>query len=393
MAGEPVDTRIESLLPLIDPGDVIVDGGNSNHLDTTRRTHELAERGVLFVGMGISGGEEGARNGPSIMPGGNPSAWPLIRDLFQDIAASADGEPCCDWVGPDGAGHFVKTVHNGIEYGDMQLIAEAYDVMRRGLGMAADEMRPVFARWNEGKLESYLIEITADILAKTDGGGSPLVDKILDVAGHKGTGRWTVEASIDEGIPISLIAEAVYARMVSGLKDERVAASSVLSGPDPLITHDRDQVLVDLHDALYASKIVSYAQGFMLMQAVGAAHGWDLDLGLVAGLWRAGCIIRSHFISDITHAYREQPELANLLLAPFFDREIGATQGGWRRTVAHAAAAGIPIPAYGAALSFFDGYRSGRLPANLIQAQRDYFGAHTYERVDQPRGSFFHTEW
>jgi 6-phosphogluconate dehydrogenase len=392
-AGTPVDAQIEAIRPLLETGDIIIDGGNSNYRDTMRRTRELQRVGIRFVGMGISGGEEGARFGPSIMPGGNADAWPEIEDLFRDIAATADGEPMCEWVGPDGAGHYVKMVHNGIEYGDMEVIAEAYDLMGRGLGMTAPEMQPVFAEWNTGTLDSYLIEITTSILGTRDTDGEPLVDKILDVAGQKGTGRWTVVSSMDEAMPVSLIAEAVYSRMVSALDAERTAASAALDGPSSAIPHDREQVVLDLHDALYASKIVSYAQGFMLLRAASNENDWDLDLGTIASLWRAGCIIRSRFLADITAAYRDDPNLVNLLLAPYFSSEIGTAQAGWRRTVARAAEAGIPTPAYGAALSFYDAYRSARLPANLIQAQRDFFGAHTYERVDRERGEFFHTEW
>jgi 6-phosphogluconate dehydrogenase len=392
-AGAPVDAQIEALLPLLETGDIIIDGGNSNYRDTIRRTRDLQDVGIRFVGMGISGGEDGARFGPSIMPGGNAAAWPEIKDLFQDIAAMAEGEPMCEWVGPDGAGHYVKMVHNGIEYGDMEVIAEAYDIMRRGLGMSAPDMQPVFAEWNTGALDSYLIEITTSILGTRDEDGDPLVDKILDVAGQKGTGRWTVVSSMDEAMPVSLIAEAVYARMVSALHAERAAASTVLDGPPTLIPHDREQVILDLHDALYAAKIVSYSQGFMLLRAASKENDWDLDIGTIASLWRAGCIIRSRFLAEITAAYRKDPDLVNLLLAPYFSNEIRNAQAGWRRTVARAAEAGLPTPAYGAALSFYDAYRSARLPANLIQAQRDLFGAHTYERVDRERGEFFHTEW
>ena len=392
-AGAPVDAQIEALLPLLETGDIIIDGGNSNYRDTIRRTRDLQDVGIRFVGMGISGGEDGARFGPSIMPGGNAAAWPEIKDLFQDIAATAEGEPMCEWVGPDGAGHYIKMVHNGIEYGDMEVIAEAYDIMRRGLGMSAPDMQPVFAEWNTGALDSYLIEITTSILGTRDEDGDPLVDKILDVAGQKGTGRWTVVSSMDEAMPVSLIAEAVYARMVSALHAERAAACTVLDGPPPLIPHDREQVILDLHDALYAAKIVSYAQGFMLLRAASKENDWDLDIGTIASLWRAGCIIRSRFLAEITAAYREDPDLVNLLLAPYFSNEIRNAQAGWRRTVARTAEAGLPTPAYGAALSFYDAYRSARLPANLIQAQRDLFGAHTYERVDRERGEFFHTEW
>ncbi len=393
-AGAPVDAQIEALEPLLEPGDIIIDGGNSLYTDTIRRTRDLEAEGLRFVGMGISGGEEGARHGPSIMPGGSTAAWPHIERLFNDIAAKADdGTPCCEWLGPDGAGHYVKMVHNGIEYGDMQVIAEAYDVMRRGLSMTADEMQPIFADWGRGTLDSYLIDITADILATRDAHGTPLVDHILDVAGQKGTGRWTVIASMEQAQPVSLIAEAVYARILSALKDQRTIAASVLDGPDATILHDREQVLLDLHDALYGAKIMSYAQGFMLLGAASQEHGWDLDLGTVASLWRAGCIIRSRFISDIMAAYRNEPNLENLLLDRFFADAVATAGPGWRRTVAHAAVAGLPVPAYASALAFYDGYRSERLPANLIQAQRDYFGAHTYERVDRPRGEFFHTDW
>ena len=392
-AGAAVDAVIDELAPLLDEGDVIIDGGNSQYTDTIRRTAGLEARGLLFVGAGVSGGEEGARHGPSIMPGGSPAAWPLVRDVFQAIAARADGEPCCDWVGPDGAGHYVKMVHNGIEYGDMQLIAEAYDLMHRGLGMGHDEMAATFARWNEGKLDSYLVEITADILAARDDDGGPLLERILDAAGQKGTGKWTVVSSLDLGMPVSLVAEAVYARIVSALHAERQRAAAVLTGPDPGIAGDREGVLADLHDALYASKIVSYAQGFMLFGAAGEEHGWDLDYGSIAAMWRGGCIIRSAFLRDITAAYRRDPGLANLAVDPHFRAEVERAQPGWRRTVARAVEAGIPVPAYATALGFFDSYRSRRLPANLIQAQRDYFGAHTYERVDRERGAFFHTNW
>jgi 6-phosphogluconate dehydrogenase len=392
-AGGAVDATLDDLIPLLDAGDIVIDGGNSNYQDTIRRTRRLEEAGLRFVGAGISGGEEGARHGPSIMPGGSAEAWPEVGPILQAIAAEVDGVPCCDWVGPDGAGHFVKMVHNGIEYGDMQVIAEAYDVMVRGLGMSHDEMQRVFAAWNQGTLDSYLIEITADIMGQRDEDGSPLLERILDAAGQKGTGKWTVIASLDAGEPVSLVAEAVYARVVSALRDRRLAAAEVLSGPDPAFTADRDQALADLHDALYASKIVSYAQGFMLLRSAGLEHGWNLDLGRVASLWRGGCIIRSRFLADITGAYAADPDLTDLLLSPFFAAELNAAQGGWRRTVARAVEAGIAVPAYASALAFFDGYRTGRGPAALIQAQRDYFGAHTYERTDRPRGEFFHTDW
>ncbi len=392
-AGTAVDAVLDELVPLLEPGDIVLDGGNSYYRDTIRRTRRFEDAGLRFVGAGISGGEEGARHGPSIMPGGTAEAWPEVRDVLQAVAAHVDGVPCCDWVGPDGAGHFVKMVHNGIEYGDMQVIAEAYDVMHRGLGMSHEEMHDTFAGWDTGKLDSYLIEITADIMAQLDGDGAPLLERILDAAGQKGTGKWTVIASMDAGEPVSLVAEAVYARVVSALRDRRLAAAKVLAGPDPAFAADRDQAVSDLHDALYASKIVSYAQGFMLLGSAGAEHGWDLDLGRVASLWRGGCIIRSRFLADITSAYAAQPDLPDLLLSPFFAGELNAAQQGWRRTVSRAVVAGIAVPAYSSALAFYDGYRTGRGPAALIQAQRDYFGAHTYERTDRPRGEFFHTDW
>ncbi len=392
-AGPAVDAVIDSLAPLLDGGDVIIDGGNSLHTDTARRMEALEGQGLQFVGAGVSGGEVGARYGPSIMPGGSPDAWPVVRDLLQSIAAEADGEPCCEWVGPGGAGHYVKMVHNGIEYGDMQVIAEAYHIMEAGLGMGAEEMQATFRGWDEGRLDSYLIEITAAILGERDDGGDLILDKILDAAGQKGTGKWTVISSMDLGQPITLVASAVYARIISSFKERRVAASEVLEGPARRIEGDRAEVLADLHDALYASKIVSYAQGFMLFEAASAEHEWGLDLGEIAAMWRAGCIIRSAFLGEITRAFRLDPDLDNLLLSPYFRDEITAAAPGWRRTVQRAVGAGIPVPAYSAALGFYDAYRSARLPANLIQAQRDYFGAHTYERVDEPRGEFFHTDW
>jgi 6-phosphogluconate dehydrogenase len=392
-AGAAVDAVIEGLLPHLDPGDVIIDGGNSFFEDTTRRTAALEERGLLFIGTGISGGEEGARNGPSIMPGGSAAAWPLVSEILQSIAAKvADGTPCCDWVGPDGAGHYVKMIHNGIEYGDIQLLAEAYDIMRNGLGMTYDEMAETFASWNAGRLESYLVEITAEVMRFRQD-GEPLLEMILDAAGQKGTGRWTVESGLEFGMPISLIAEAVFARAASALKEERVEASSNLSGPNPQIDADRSEVLTDLEAALYASKIVSYAQGFMLMRAASHEHRWNLDFGSISLLWREGCIIRAAFLERIRDAYATQPDLSNLLLDQGFGNAVEAAQAGWRRTVARAVTAGIPVPAYSSALSFFDSYRTARLPANLIQALRDYFGAHTYERTDTPRGEWFHTDW
>jgi 6-phosphogluconate dehydrogenase len=402
-AGDPVDATIEALTPLLEPGDVIIDGGNSRFTDTIRRSREAAERGLLFVGTGVSGGEEGARNGPSIMPGGTPEAWPLVRDVFRSIAAEVDGDPCCDWVGSDGAGHYVKMVHNGIEYADMQLIAEAYHLMRTGLRMPPDEVAAVFAAWDRGKLDSYLIEITAQIVAYRDEDGEPLLDRILDAAGQKGTGKWTVMSSMDLGMPVSLVAEAVYARTLSALKDDRVEASEILNGPGidlpgpvealPRLRGAGDDMVGAIHDALYAAKIVAYSQGFMLLGAAADEHGWDLDFASIAGMWRGGCIIRSRFLGDIAEAFAADPPPPNLLLAPYFETEVENAQAGLRRTVAAAVEAGIPVPAYSAALAFYDGYRSAVLPANLIQAQRDYFGAHTYERVDAPRGTFFHTDW
>ena len=393
-AGPPVDEVIEGLLPHLDSGDVIIDGGNSFYEDSIRRTASLEEEGFLFIGTGISGGEEGARHGPSIMPGGSPAAWPLVKEILQNIAAKvADGAPCCDWVGPGGAGHYVKMVHNGIEYGDIQLLAEAYDIMRTGLGMTYDEMADVFAEWNAGRLESYLVEITADVIGYRDEDGGPLLDKILDAAGQKGTGRWTVESSLELGIPATLLAEAVFARAASSLKDERVEAAKSLSGPDPLIEGDRAEILADLEQALYASKIVSYAQGFMLMRVASQEHDWNIDFGSVALMWREGCIIRAAFLEPIRDAFDAQPDLSNLLLDEGFGDAVEAAQTGWRRTVARAVTAGIPVPAYSSALTFFDSYRTDRLPANLIQALRDYFGAHTYERVDRSRGEWFHTDW
>jgi 6-phosphogluconate dehydrogenase len=392
-AGEPVDAQIEALLPLLDKGDVIIDGGNSLFSDTQRRYAECEGTGILYVGAGISGGEEGARHGPSIMPGGDPDAWPIIAPLLTSIAAKVGDEPMAAWIGPGGAGHFVKMVHNGIEYGDMQVIAEAYDIMRRGIGLTAGQMHEHFAAWNKGELDSYLVEITAEILSHTQDDGTPTVDVILDAAGQKGTGKWTVISSMEEGMPVTLVGESVYARMVSALIDERSVAASVFDTPVNQTPFADGDVLTDLHDALYASKIVSYAQGFMLIHAASAAYGWDLDAGTIAGLWRAGCIIRSRFLANITDAYRAQPGLANVLLDEFFSSQIKAALPGWRRTVARAGLSGIPAPAYASALAFFDAYRSRRLPANLIQAQRDYFGAHTYERVDKPLGEWFHTDW
>jgi len=393
-AGRAVDEFIEQLLPHLDQGDLIIDGGNSHFADSIRRTEWLRDQGLLFIGTGISGGEEGARRGPSIMPGGAPDAWPLVKDLFQTIAAkTADGSPCCDWVGENGAGHYVKMVHNGIEYGDMQLIAEAYQLMRDGLGLSHAAMHRTFAAWNRGELESYLIEITRDIMAVADADGRPLVEKILDAAGQKGTGKWTGVNSLDLGIPVTLITEAVYARALSALKDERVDAARLLKGPKGKFTPDAKPSVENIRKALLASKIVSYAQGFMLMRAAAQEYRWQLDLGSIALLWRSGCIIRSAFLERIKEAYDRNPSLANLLLDDYFKGILRTCQTSWRRVVAAAVRGGIPVPAFSASLAFYDGYRSERLPANLIQAQRDYFGAHTYERVDQPRGIFFHTQW
>jgi 6-phosphogluconate dehydrogenase len=388
-AGPPVDAVIDQLKPHLEKGDVIIDGGNSLYADTIRRARQLEAVGLRFVGAGVSGGEDGARHGPSIMPGGTKAAWPLVRDILQSIAAKVeDGTPCCDWVGPDGAGHYVKMVHNGIEYGDMQVIAEAYALMK-AMGMSHDAMAGAFRMWGEGVLDSFLIDITADILATKDTDGEPLVEKILDTAGQKGTGKWTVISSMDLGQPVTLVAEAVYARIVSALKGARIEAAAVLSGPSepPRIELD------DIRDALYASKIVSYTQGFLLLRAASEEHGWDLDLGRIASLWREGCIIRAAFLDDITAAFERSGELSSLLLDDFFAQAVGHAQAGWRRVVAAAVSTGIPVPAYSSALAFFDGFRAETTSANLIQAQRDYFGAHTYERVDRPRGEFFHTNW
>lgn len=393
-AGKPVDELIEQLIPLLDKGDVLIDGGNSHFPDSTRRTQYLESKGFLFVGSGVSGGEEGALKGPSLMPGGSKVAWPLIKPVFQAIAAKTDtGEPCCDWMGDRGAGHFVKMVHNGIEYGDMQLICEVYQIMRDLLGMSAEEMHRVFKEWNEGELSSYLIEITRDILAYKDTDGKPLIDKILDSAGQKGTGKWTGITALDMGIPLTLIGEAVFARCLSAIKDERILSSNVLGGPVPKFIGDKKQFIADMHDALYASKIVSYAQGYALMRAAANEYNWDLNYGGIALVWRGGCIIRSVFLGKIKEAFETNPSLHNLLLDPFFKDKIEKSQVGWRRLVASAITNGIPIPALSSALTYFDGYRCENLPANLLQAQRDYFGAHTYERIDKPRGEYFHTNW
>lgn len=393
-AGQAVDDTIAQLIPLLEPGDIIIDGGNSHYPDSVRRTRELAAKGLHFLGTGVSGGEEGARFGPSIMPGGSPEAWPPVRPIFQAIAAKvADGSPCCDWVGREGAGHFVKMVHNGIEYGDMQLIGEIYDLLQHGLGLSAGRMSAIFAEWNQGPLNSYLIEITADILAYNDSDGSPLVDKILDTAGQKGTGKWTAIAALDSGIPLTLIGEAVFARSLSALKGERLVAAEVLGSPISAYAGDQTAFINDLAQALYAAKIISYTQGYMLMRAASEEFGWNLAYGNIALMWRGGCIIRAAFLDDIKAAFDQNPNLTNLLLAPFFGEQIKNCEAAWRRVVGAAVELGIPTPALSSALAFYDGYRRGRLPANLLQAQRDYFGAHTYERVDQPRGQFFHTNW
>lgn len=393
-AGKPVDEFIEHLIPHLEKGDIVIDGGNSHYPDTIRRTRYLESKGLQYIGTGVSGGEEGALKGPSIMPGGSPGAWPHVKPIFQAIAAKVeDGTPCCDWVGSDGAGHFVKMVHNGIEYGDMQLITEAYQIMKELLGMSAEEMHEVFKKWNTGDLNSYLIEITRDILAFKDTDGKSLVDKILDTAGQKGTGKWTSETSLDLGIPLTLISEAVYGRCLSAMKEERVEASKVLKGPKPSFSGDKRAFLDDLEKALYASKIVSYAQGFTLLRAAAAEYKWNLNYGATALLWRGGCIIRSIFLGKIKDAFDKNPNLSNLLLDPFFNDKIEQSQDGWRRVVSTAVMNGIWVPAFSTALNYFDGYRNSRLPANLLQAQRDYFGAHQYERVDKPRGEFFHTNW
>jgi 6-phosphogluconate dehydrogenase len=393
-AGKAVDDTIAQLEPLLEPGDIVIDGGNSFFEDTVRRTKALEAKGLLFVGAGVSGGEEGALTGPSIMPGGSAAAWEHVKPIFQSIAAKVkDGSPCCDWLGPDGAGHFVKMVHNGIEYGDMQMIAEAYGLLR-GAGLTNLEISQVFHDWNQGELESYLVEITAEILTKKDDQtGADLVDVILDTAGQKGTGKWTSTTALEVGSPSSTIAEAVFARCLSALKDERVHAAGVLEGPEPIFTGDRVAFIEDVRQALYASKICSYAQGFQLMKFVATERGWDLNYGSVALMWRGGCIIRARFLENIKSAYDTDPKLENLLLDAYFAQTIKSHQTGWRRTVAGAITNGIWTPAFSSAIAYYDGYRTARLPINLLQAQRDYFGAHTYERTDKPRGEFFHTNW
>ncbi len=394
-AGRAVDRVIESLVPLLDPGDILIDGGNSNYQDTIRRTRELSAKNLLYIGTGVSGGEEGALKGPSIMPGGNPEAWPHVKEIFQAIAAKVDnGSPCCDWVGQDGAGHYVKMVHNGIEYGDMQMIAEAYALMREVLGLEPAAIGEIFKEWNQGELDSYLIEITGEILGKTDDEtGRPMVDMILDTAGQKGTGKWTGIDSLQLGAPVTAITEAVFSRALSYLKDERIAASAVLKGPATTFEGDKDAFVADIRQALYAAKICSYAQGYQLLSLAAREYEWELNYGSIALMWRGGCIIRAQFLGRIKEAFDADPGLANLLLAPYFSTAIENSQSAWRRVVATAVTLGVPVPTFSSALAYYDGYRSARLPANLLQAQRDYFGAHTYERVDKPRGEFFHTNW
>lgn len=398
-AGAAVDAVIDEISPLLEPGDVLVDGGNTHFPDTTRRMQAAKKKGILYVGTGVSGGEEGALKGPSIMPGGDPEAWPHIKPIFQAISAKVKGPkgedvPCCDWVGPEGAGHFVKMVHNGIEYGDMQLICESYQVLKDVLGLSNDDLHKVFTKWNKGILDSYLVEITSDILGYKDPEtGKHMVDLILDKAGQKGTGKWTVDTATEQGIPLTLISEAVFARCLSAQKDYREAASKILKGPAPSFSGDKQAFIDDVEQALYASKLVSYAQGYDLMEAQAKASNWTLNLGGVALMWRGGCIIRSAFLGNIKDAFDKNPKLQNLLVDPFFAEQVQKSQASWRRVVAAAVTNGVPLPAMSSALAYFDGYRTARLPANLLQAQRDYFGAHTYERTDKPRGQFFHTNW
>jgi 6-phosphogluconate dehydrogenase len=393
-AGKAVDDFIEQVIPFLEPGDIIIDGGNSHFPDTIRRTKYVESKGMLYIGTGVSGGEEGALRGPSIMPGGSPGAWPAVKPIFQKICAKTSaGEPCCEWVGENGAGHFVKMVHNGIEYGDMQMICETYQMMKEGLGLTNEEMTDVFTEWNSSELDSYLIEITRDILGYKTADGEAVIDQILDTAGQKGTGKWTAVSALDLGQPLTLIGEAVFARCLSALKGERVAASKKLKGPGAKFSGDKAAMIADLKQALYASKIVSYAQGYQLMREAAKEYGWRLNNGGIALMWRGGCIIRSVFLGRIKEAFDADPNLVNLLLAPFFKDAVQNAQASWRRVIVKSVELGIPMPAIGAALAYYDGYRSARLPANLLQAQRDYFGAHTYERLDKPRGEFFHTNW
>ncbi len=393
-AGEAVDSFIEQLLPHLENGDIIIDGGNSHFPDTIRRTQYVESKGKLYIGTGVSGGEEGAMRGPSMMPGGSPAAWQHVKPIFQAICAKTpEGEPCCEWIGENGAGHFVKMTHNGIEYGDMQMICETYQIMKEGLGMTNQQIHDVFAQWYQGELNSYLIEITRDILAYKDEEGNEVIDLILDTAGQKGTGKWTVIEALDAGQPLTLIAEAVLARCLSAIKEERVVASKILKGPKAKFRGDKNKFIEDLRKALYASKIVSYAQGYQLMRAAAKEHNWNLNYGGIALVWRGGCIIRSVFLGKIKQAFDKNPKLENLLLDPFFKKAVQKGQSSWRKVVTTAVKLGIPMPTMSSALTFYDGYRHERLPANLLQAQRDYFGAHTYERVDKPRGQFFHTNW
>ena len=394
-AGQAVDDFIEKLIPVLDPGDVIIDGGNTHFPDTARRTAYVESKGLLYIGTGVSGGEEGALKGPSMMPGGSPAAWPLVKPIFQGICAKVEnGQPCCDWVGEGGAGHFVKMVHNGIEYGDIQLICECYHIMKELLGMSNEEMHETFAEWNKGDLDSYLVEITRDILAKKDEDGNYVLDYILDTAGQKGTGKWTAISALDAGVPLTLIGESVFGRCLSAQKEERVAASKILQGPAPAkFTGDRKAFLEDLRKALFAAKVVSYAQGYALMKAAAKEYGWNLNYGGIALMWRGGCIIRSVFLGKIKEAFDNNPDIANILLDPYFSGKLAEAQSGWRNVLAQAIVNGVPAPCLSAALEYYDGYRCERLPANLLQAQRDFFGAHTYERTDMPRGQFFHTNW
>lgn len=393
-AGDPVDAFIEQLIPHLEPGDIIIDGGNSHYPDSDRRTKYLESKGLLFVGSGVSGGEEGALTGPSLMPGGSKEAWPHIKDIFQTISAKVeDGTPCCDWVGENGAGHFVKMVHNGIEYGDMQLISEAYQLLKEVGGFTHDEMQAIFDEWNKGDLDSYLIEITRDIMGYKDEDGEPLVEKILDAAGQKGTGKWTGISALDLGVPLTLIGEAVFSRCLSSQKEERMAASKLIEGPSVQLAEDKQQFTEDVKHALFASKIVSYAQGYVLMREAAKEYGWNLNYGGIALMWRGGCIIRSAFLGKIKEAFDANAGLTNLMLDPYFKGKLQEASAGWRRIVGQAVMNGIPVPAFSSALAYFDGYRTAQLPANLLQAQRDYFGAHTYERTDKPRGEFFHTNW
>lgn len=392
-AGDAVDDTINALLPHLSKNDIVIDGGNSHFLDSSRRFHWLKAQGIRFIGMGVSGGEEGARFGPSIMPGGDQTAWPVIQKIFESIAAKANGEPCCRWIGPEGAGHFVKMVHNGIEYGDMQLIAEAYDILYRAAGLSADELHQTFLQWNNGVLDSYLIEITSNIFTKTDSDGTPLLDRIQDNAGQKGTGKWTVNTALDQASPLTLIAEAVFARILSAKKIDRVKAERYFNKTIKPVSIEKTVLVNAVHDAVYASKIISYTQGFMLLVEAAKVYQWPLNYGDIALMWRGGCIIRSRFLADINHAFTRNPLLDNLLFDDFFRDALMQSEQGWRSTIKIAIDSGIPVPAISSALAFFDGYTSGRLPANLLQAQRDYFGAHTYERTDKPAGTSFHTDW